>query len=80
MFADCASSLLTSGFHLDAPTQSSPFQARSLDDDDEGFGDDDDSLACRAADEELKMEEVSDRVFFRREMQHFSRSSGLSWS
>ena len=44
-----------------------------LDDDDEGLGDDD-LLDFRAADEESKIEEVSDWVF-RCEMLHFSRSS-----
>ena len=43
-----------------------------LDDNDEGLGDHD-LLEFEAADEETKMEEVSDGGF-RREMLHFSRS------
>ena len=43
-----------------------------VDSDDEGLGDDDDLLELGAADEESKMEEVSDGVF-RREMRHFPR-------
>ena len=66
----CSTSLLTPGFNLDAP------RSRSVDDD-EGEGDDDDLLEFQAADEESKMEEVSDRIF-PRDLRHFSRSSRSS--
>ena len=48
---------------MDAPTQSSPCEARSIDEDDDGLGDDDDLLELVAADEESKLQEVSDRGF-----------------
>ena len=51
----CSTSSLTMGFNLDAPTQSSPCQARSIDEDDEGLGDDDDLLGLGAAKEESKL-------------------------
>ena len=51
------------GIQFGRADASSPFQVGSLDDDDEGLGDDEDLLECGAADEESKMEEVSDREF-----------------
>ena len=53
----CSTSSLTSGFNLDTPTQFSPCQARSFDDDDEGLGDDDD-LCDPGAANESKMEHI----------------------
>ena len=65
----CSTSSRTSGFNLDAPAQFFFMSSSPLDDDVEGLGDDDHLLEFGAADEETKMEEVSDffalsRAFF----------------